>query len=486
MAAPVCPAAERSSIEPASQIRRARNPMSTLTYGHSARTGEAGDGSTPAVRTSGRALLRLLVILVSAYAGGIAARLLLGDPGVQATVVNAATGSAGAVVAMLTAYLFVRRMHRTLALSDTLLGATLTLLPAVSAMAAVLPALDPAAGRAFVQFVAATGAGLVATLGLVAAAAAHERALGNTQATDRVYAAALLTGALAVAGAALVAVWTGIGVGPDAPHPAVLGLLHLLGAAGAGAAAVVFFRGPTLGRDPVLPWIAVAAAIVAAVHLTDWFALWFASESLLGGNVIHVAGWLALLVGGIRDFEWAHRRDAEDAVMDERRRLARELHDGLAQELAYITTASRRLAEHPGAEHLAQAAERALEESRAAILALTRPTDEPLERTIASAAQSIGARAGIDVTVAVRPGLDVPPDVRQAVLRILREAMGNAARHGRAGTVRVSLDGPSPLVLAIADDGLGFDLAAPRRPDSLGLQSMEERASNLGGRLSIE
>ena len=61
------------------------------------------------------ALLRLAVVLASAFAGGVAAHLLLGDPGVQATVVNAATGSAGAVVATLTAYLFVRRMHRTLA-----------------------------------------------------------------------------------------------------------------------------------------------------------------------------------------------------------------------------------------------------------------------------------------------------------------------------------------------------------------------------------
>ena len=102
------------------------------------------------------------------------------------------------------------------------------------------------------------------------------------------------------------------------------------------------------------------------------------------------------------------------------------------------------------------------------------------------AAQSIGERAGIDVTVAVRPGLDVPADVRQALLRILREAMGNAARHGHARTVRVSLDGPAPLVMAIADDGTGFDLAAARRPDSLGLQSMHERAFNLGGHLSID
>jgi signal transduction histidine kinase len=460
--------------------------MSTLTYEHPAPTADLGDAPLPGGKPSWRALLRLLVVLASASAGGVAAHLLLDDPGVQATVISAATGSAGAVVAMLTAYLFVRRMHRTLALADTLLGATLTLLPAVSAIAAILPALDPAAGRAFVQFVAATGAGLVATLGLVTAAAARERALSATRATDGVYAAALLTGAVAVAGAALLADWSGTGAGPDGERPALVGVVHVIGAVGTGAAAVVFFRAAAFGRDPVLPWIAVAAAIVAAAHLTDSLALWSSSDTMAAGSLVHVAGWLALLVGGIRDFDWAHRRDAEDAVLDERRRLARELHDGLAQELAYITTESRRLARHPGTEQLAQAAERALEESRGAILALTRPADEPLERTIAVAAQSIGVRAGIDVTVAVRPGLEVPTEVRQALLRILREAMGNAARHGRATTVRVSLDGPAPLVMAIVDDGVGFDLAAARRPDSLGLQSMHERAFNLGAHLSID
>lgn len=460
--------------------------MSTLIYGHLARTTGAGAPGAPVGRPSWRALLRLVVVLASALLGGVAAHILLNDPGVQATVVNAATGSAGAVVVILTAYLFVRRMHRTLALADVLLGSALTLLPAVSAIAAVMPALNPAADREFVQAVAAMGAGVVASLGLVAAAAAGNRRVSATKAADRIYIATLVAGVLVVAGLALLADWADIGVASGGGRPAVLIAVHLIATVGAGAASVTFFLASARSRDPVLPWLALAAGIIAAAHLTDGLLPWATSDTVSGGNLVQVAGWLALLVAGIRDFEWAHRRDAEVAVLDERRRLARELHDGLAQELAYITTESRRLAGHPGAEQLAEAAERALEESRASILALTRPSDEPLERTIAVAAQSIGARAGIDVTVAVRPGLDAPAEVQQALLRILREAMGNAARHGRPSTVHVSLDGPSPLVMAIADDGTGFDLAAVRRPDSLGLQSMEERAFNLGGRLSIE
>jgi signal transduction histidine kinase len=458
--------------------------MSTLIYGHLAGSSDGGEPGLTAGKPSRRALLRLAVVLTSAFAGGVAAHVVLDDPGVQATVVNAATGSAGAVVAILTAYLFARRMHRTLAVADALLAAVLTLLTAVSAVAAVLPALQHGSDRESIQFVTGTSAGVVAALGLALAAATRSRRLDTTKATDRVYAATLVAGAVVVAIAAALAASDALPVATGDARQAVLTVLHVSAALAAAVAAVSFFR--AAGNDPVLPWLAFAAAIVAAAHLTRALIAWSSTEVLSGPSIVQVVGWLALLVGGIRDFDWAHRRHAEDAVLGERRRLARELHDGLAQELAFITTESRRLAGHPGAEHLAQAAERALEESRAAIAALTRPADEPLERTIADAAQSVGARAGLDVTVAVRPGLDVPAEVRQALLRILREAMGNAARHARATTVRVSLDGPSPLVLAVADDGHGFDPTAPRRPDSLGLQSMHERAFNLGGHLSIE
>ena len=460
--------------------------MSTLTYEHPARTADAGEAALTVVKPSWRALLRLAVVLTSAFAGGVAAHLLLGDPGVQATVVNAATGSAGAVVATLAAYFFARRMHRTLALGDALLTATLTLLAFVSAITALMPALHYAADRESIQFVTGTSAGVVAAFGLVAAAASRNRRLGTTGAADRIYAATLLAGALIVGAVALLSAWDAIPVAAGGGRQVALTVVHLSAAFAACVAAVGFFRASGARSDPVFAWLAFAASIVAAAHLTRALIAWSSTEALSGPSLVLVAGWLALFLGGIRDFEWTHRRVAEDAVLDERRRLARELHDGLAQELAYITTESRRLAGHPGAEHLAEAAERALEESRAAILALTRPADEPLERTIATAAQSIGVRAGIDVTIAVRPGLDVPADVRQALLRILREAMGNAARHGRARTVRVSLDGPAPLVMAIADDGTGFDLDAARRPDSLGLQSMHERAFNLGGHLSID
>jgi Histidine kinase len=89
----------------------------------------------------------------------------------------------------------------------------------------------------------------------------------------------------------------------------------------------------------------------------------------LAGAARQIASWQAEL--------------AESAASSERRRIARDLHDGLAQELAFISTQSRWLAQGVGGEdrleQLALAAARALDESRSAIAALTRPLDEPLE-----------------------------------------------------------------------------------------------------------
>ena len=160
--------------------------------------------------------------------------------------------------------------------------------------------------------------------------------------------------------------------------------------------------------------------------------------------------------------------------------MARELHDGVAQELAYIRTQSRRLA---GGEKLVEAADRALEESRAAISALTRASDEPLAQTIEAAAISLGLRHGLTVFCDLSADVEADDATRYALLRILREAIANAANHGDARSVRVELRaGPR---LSVTDDGRGFDPSGTFRPDSLGLASMRERAEGLGGEFAL-
>jgi signal transduction histidine kinase len=96
-------------------------------------------------------------------------------------------------------------------------------------------------------------------------------------------------------------------------------------------------------------------------------------------------------------------------------------------------------------------------------------------------------RSGMRVRLDLQPAVDAPPAVREAFARIVREATSNAARHGRAREVEVSLSAEDGLRLAISDDGDGFDPAAPprRAGGGFGLTSMRERTETLGGEFSV-
>jgi signal transduction histidine kinase len=173
-------------------------------------------------------------------------------------------------------------------------------------------------------------------------------------------------------------------------------------------------------------------------------------------------------------------------VADERRRVARDLHDGLAQEVAFIASQTKHLAVQSGDQRLdeiAVAAERALDDSRAVVGALTRSSGMPLNASIALQAQEFARRWGLRVQLALEPEVTAAPAKEEAILRILGEALSNAARHAEASTVDISLDHRSgPLRVAVSDDGRGFDaeeecLAAR----GFGLRTMCERARLVGG-----
>jgi signal transduction histidine kinase len=132
---------------------------------------------------------------------------------------------------------------------------------------------------------------------------------------------------------------------------------------------------------------------------------------------------------------------------------------------------------------LISASDRALDEARRAISALTARDDEPLSAAITSAAEDVAARVGTHARVDVDPSVIVPAGTREAILRIVREAVGNAGRHGRASNVSVVL--AADRVLRISDDGSGFDADAPPKAGRFGLTSMRERAEGMGGRFAL-
>jgi signal transduction histidine kinase len=215
------------------------------------------------------------------------------------------------------------------------------------------------------------------------------------------------------------------------------------------------------------------------------------TDVVWSGDLFMVAFYLVLLAAALREIRAHHLELADAAVLRERRRIARDLHDGLAQDLAFIASRVRVLERDPAAtvrlDQLTSAAERALDDSRAAIAALTRPLDEPLDAALARNATEVAERLGSHADLDLQAGVDVTAATRESLVRVVRESVANAVRHGRASRVAVSLTRTDHLRLAIADNGCGFEPARrPAQPDAgFGLLSMSERAEALGGRLGV-
>jgi len=253
------------------------------------------------------------------------------------------------------------------------------------------------------------------------------------------------------------------------------------------AAAVGFVRESERRADAFAGWLA-AGSVLASLAWVNYAlfpslnATWF-----FEGDVFRLAAYGLWLVGAAREFGAYSDAMTRVAAEDERRRVARDLHDGIAQELAFIVAQTRLLTSHiddPELQHVARAAERALDESRRAISALRSSGDETVSEAVAQAAEDVAYRVGIDVRLSLDPDVDLEPSAIEEVLRIVREAVTNAARHGKArqvGIVLTAMDGRS---LVIRDDGVGFDPSATN--GGFGLVSMRERARAIGADLSVD
>lgn len=187
----------------------------------------------------------------------------------------------------------------------------------------------------------------------------------------------------------------------------------------------------------------------------------------------------------------AHEKLKEQATLEERRRIARELHDGLAHELAFIASKTRGArADGSGGSldvrAVAGAADRALDEARRAITVLSVARPQSIDDAIAQTAEDMGARFGMAVELDLAEGVEVPGQVTESLLRIVREALTNAATHGKSARVRVRLEQCERLRLVVEDDGCGFDPEGPRDSGSFGLLSMEERAASVGAELVVD
>jgi signal transduction histidine kinase len=404
------------------------------------------------------------------------------------------------LIALVAAYLLLGRFARSGGLMDVALGSALAMFGATNlAFAAVPTIVSPDSLGTSASWGALAGRVLAA--GTFAAAPFLPDRIDPRPRRTLVAALVAIGAVLGVIG---VVVWATpslfpIGVEPagpladggapsDAGHPAVriaqLGATILFVVAAAG-----FTRRAGKAEDELTRWLA-PASVLAAFSSLNYFlfpSLYSAWVSI--GDVLRLGFYLLVLVAVAREIGAYQREHATLAVLEERRRIARELHDGLAQELAYIAVQAKALtngaADDP-MNRIASAAGRALDEARLAISALTRPGLEPLEFALADAAEEVAHRVGAAVELDLAPGIDVLPDQRDALVRITCEAIANAVRHGRADKVHVRLTDGEGVRLSISDGGFGFDVAeTERRQLGFGLTSMKERARAIGGELSV-
>jgi signal transduction histidine kinase len=186
-------------------------------------------------------------------------------------------------------------------------------------------------------------------------------------------------------------------------------------------------------------------------------------------------------------------QEIELAIAEERRRIARDMHDGIAQDLAFIVSQTLRLAggvsDPPALVRIAAAAERALSDTRETIYGLSSPAHLTLAAAVTERATRLAERAGLRLELEIADAVETTPEVEHAVLRIVQEALSNAARHAGASTVAVKVSATrEKLVVTVADDGCGFDPTriATATTGGFGLTSMAERARSVGGEVHLE
>jgi signal transduction histidine kinase len=395
--------------------------------------------------------------------------------------------TATALISFLVAYLVYGRFRERKRLNDLMLASALVLIASTSLVFSAVPHTVPAEGARNFSVWASVGGAVLGALTLALAAFAPATRVSSPRRATVIAALCCIGGLIATA--SVVGLFANgvdpdipLALAPDAAHrPILLGHHFLLGTQIVGvllfiAAALGFIQRGERDKDELMRWFAAGAALSAFARFNYFLFPSLYSDWVFTGDFLRLGFCLLLLAGAAREIGSYWRRLASMAILEERRRIARELHDGVAQELAYI------VAESSGA--LAAAAERALDESRRAIAALTRPVDEPLEVALVQAAEEVAGRVGVQLRIEVGRGAQVSPDEREALIRIVREAITNAGRHGGAENVSVELSNGNGTLLRIADDGSGFD-TRHTRVGGFGLVSMRERTEALGGRFKL-
>jgi signal transduction histidine kinase len=234
-------------------------------------------------------------------------------------------------------------------------------------------------------------------------------------------------------------------------------------------------------------WLALGATFLLYGTLHEMFTPVGPSTEVSHADFFNVLGFGLLMIG-----VWRAIRAAEfgRAVAEERARVAREIHDGLAQYLFAISTQVSMLENgaslHGVIPKLKESAAAAQREARFAVLALSSASGgAPFDAALRRYVEFLTADGALDVELEIDSATHLGPDEQIEVFRIVQEGLANVRKHAgaRRAEVRIGRRGGQRLV-TIRDDGYGFEDQPPAAGQ--GLRNIGARAASIGGAFSIE
>jgi len=243
----------------------------------------------------------------------------------------------------------------------------------------------------------------------------------------------------------------------------------------------------------------IGAPIMSGGQIYGVLSVLGADPEVFVGDALALVESVADEFGVIVENARLQQRAEQLAVLEERNRLARELHDSVTQSLYSLTlfaeAGRRMLAE--GEQEVAmeffgdvgETSQQALKEMRL-LLHKLRPAalqKEGLARALRQRLNAVEERSGIANELAVEGNMELSPELEEVLYHIATEALNNALRHARASRVRVSVGNVEGAVeLLVRDNGQGFEPALVADSGGMGMVNMRERARHAGGQLAVE
>jgi two-component system nitrate/nitrite sensor histidine kinase NarX len=242
----------------------------------------------------------------------------------------------------------------------------------------------------------------------------------------------------------------------------------------------------------------VAVPIEAQGEVIGVFNLFFRAPRLVNADERHLLDTLGQHLGAAVGYTRLAALEKEVAISEERNLLAQELHDSIAQSLAFLNLQVQML----GAEMKAGQEGRArdtlgniregVQECYGDVRELltyfrTRLAPSDLGQALASMVTKFEKRTGIQAQFSARgSAVPLPPDRQLQVLHVVQEALSNVRKHAHCSHVEVRLEAGPVYRVTVRDDGRGFDPGAVNRlEDHVGLRIMRERASRAGGAVQV-